>query len=195
MIGYVVKFNGSLVTWKTKKQQVVALSTTEAELYSLSATLKEILWTKNFLESLGIRLERNLIYEDNQGTIELVKKGKKEGRTKHVDVKHHFIGNHIKNGNIEIKYLKTEQQLADMMTKALGRIKFEKFREELGVIKVNSVSKGSVGTFGDTDTNDTNDTNDNKAHETRVAKEQVKKGINRNSDNGKNGKGGTNRDL
>ena len=147
MIGYVVKFNGSVISWKTKKQQVVALSTTEAKLYSLSATLQEVLWTKNFLESLGIKLERNLIYEDNRGTIELIKNGKRDGRTKHVEVKHHFIGDHVKDGNVEIKYLRTEMQLADFMTKALGKTKFEKFRDELGVVMINEKKKNNKEEF------------------------------------------------
>jgi hypothetical protein len=139
--GYVIKFNDNVIAWKTKKQNVISLSTTEAELYALSTTVQETYWIKHFLESLGIELSKITAYEDNQGTIALVKNGRKDGRTKHIEVKHWFLTDAYKDKKIDIKYLSTEMQLADMMTKPLGRVKFEKFRRELGLLMVRDLGE------------------------------------------------------
>lgn len=136
MLGYVIKFHNSTIGWKTRKQQTVALSTVESELYSLSATIQESLWIKYFLKKIGIELDKVIINEDNTGTISLAKNKRKDGRTKHVDIKHYFITDKIKEGLVDLRYLKTEEQLADTMTKPLGRVKFEKFREDMGIVKL-----------------------------------------------------------
>ena len=74
-----------------------------------------------------------MLHEDNQGAIELVKNNKNHSRTKHIDVRHHFIRSHIENGNITIQYIPTENQIADILTKALPAEKFEKHRDALGM--------------------------------------------------------------
>jgi ribosome maturation protein Sdo1 len=74
------------------------------------------------------------LYEDNTSTIEIVKKKRIDGRTKHVEIKTHYISDMIKEGKIDIQYLKSENQLADTLTKPLGKIKFQKFRKGLGVV-------------------------------------------------------------
>jgi hypothetical protein len=139
--GYVIKFNDNVIAWKTNKQNVISLSTTEAELYALSTTVQETYWIKHFMESLGIDLSKITVFEDNQGTIALVKNGRKDGRTKHVEIKHWFLTDAYKEKKIDIKYLSTEMQLADMMTKPLGRVKFQKFRKELGLLKVHDLGE------------------------------------------------------
>jgi hypothetical protein len=134
MLGYIVQYNNTTISWKSKKQSTVALSTTEAELYSLSAAVQETLWIKQFLTMLGINIEKTIIYEDNTGTISLVKNEKVDGRTKHVEIKHRFLQDNLIKGNIELEYMKSELQLADVFTKALPKVKFEKFRRELGLM-------------------------------------------------------------
>jgi histone deacetylase 1/2 len=132
--GMAVFYDDSLISWKSKKQKLVALSSTEAELYSLSATVQEAMWTYQFLTSLGIEVYEVKLMEDNQSTIALVLRDSKDTRTKHVDVKHKFIGQVISKRPYSLSYVCTDEQVADIFTKPLGRVKFEQFRLILGLI-------------------------------------------------------------
>jgi hypothetical protein len=137
-LGYVIKYDDSAIAWRTKKQSTVALSTTEAELYALSAAVQESLWIKHFMNNLGFDIQKVKVYEDNNGVISIVKNNKKDGRTKHIEIKHNFLRDEIRKGKLELTYLKTELQLADSFTKPLGRIKFERFRKDMGIIDLTS---------------------------------------------------------
>jgi hypothetical protein len=101
--------------------------------------LQEAMWIRHFLESLGFRTEPIIAYEDNQSTIALMKNNKKDGRTKHIEVKHWFISDLIKEETIDMRYLKSALQQADNFTKPLGKIKFEQFRRELELVYVRSL--------------------------------------------------------
>lgn len=118
--GYVFNLQGGAISWNSKKQQTVALSTTEAEYMSLSATTQEALW----LKSLNNELEPKVIdgiqmYCDNKGAINLASDNIYHFRTKHIDVRHHFLRNHIKDGRIILQYLESNSMIADVMTKAV----------------------------------------------------------------------------
>jgi hypothetical protein len=131
--GTVIFYNNSIVTWKSKKQSTVALSTAEAELYALSSTLQEAIWIKMFLEALNINIAEAKIHEDNTSTIKLVENDKKDGRTKHINVKHKFIGQIIRTRPYKLRYIATDKQIADILTKPLSKIKFIKMRSLLGL--------------------------------------------------------------
>jgi hypothetical protein len=88
---YALFFGPSLISWKTKKQPTVTLSTTEAEYYALTTSMQEYLWTEQFLMSMGFCLELGTIYNDNMGCISIIKNNKKDTHTKHIDIKHHAI--------------------------------------------------------------------------------------------------------
>lgn len=106
--GYIIYFQGCPVGWKTKKQPVVSLSTTEAELYPLSSAMQELLWTKYFLNEMGYTFTTGLLYEDNMGCVNLVNQPRKETRTKHIYVKMNFI-----NENIQAQEMTVKQKEAD----------------------------------------------------------------------------------
>ncbi|MEO5660525.1 MAG: reverse transcriptase domain-containing protein, partial [Polaromonas sp.] len=132
--GYLVKVNQCPVTWATKKQPTVALSTAEAEYMGIGCGVQEALWICQLLrEVLGHERVRtpSTILCDNQAVLAITKDDKHHQRTKHIDIKHHFVRDHVKNNDIIIKWISTQQQQADLFTKGLGKIKFNKFKNEI----------------------------------------------------------------
>jgi len=121
---------GALISWKTKKQPTVALSTCEAEYIALATTIQECLYLKQLLKDLDkCQYSQPEIYEDNQGTIALAKNPVSRQRCKHVDVKYHFIRSSVNNGDIALVYCPTNEMVADVLTKPVTRCKMMKFDE------------------------------------------------------------------
>ncbi len=139
--GYALFFRNSLIGWKSKKQATVALSTTESELIATSSLLQEYLWTKQFLKELGLDLGVGTIYNDNNGCVMLIESPRKDSRTKHSDIKLKFLHDNIQKENCVIKYISTEEMVADIFTKPLSRMKFNKFRSQLRVRNLERVLK------------------------------------------------------
>jgi hypothetical protein len=130
--GWVAKVNGDPISWASKKQRTVAQSTCEAELYAEAAAIQEVLWMRGILKELGLYVQTgSLIHGDNQSTIALSKNGVKGERTKHVDVKYHFITETVESGSVQLKWVPTTEQQADIFTKALPTPVFEHFRKAL----------------------------------------------------------------
>lgn len=129
IMGWVVTLNGDVVSWASKKQRTVSQSTCEAELYAEGAAINEVLWQRGLLGELGLTVESgSVVYGDNQSTITLSKNGVKSERTKHVDIKYHFITETVNDGTIRLQWIPTAQQQADIFTKPLGRVLFERLR-------------------------------------------------------------------
>ena len=132
--GYVFKVANSTVSWCSKKQATVAKSTTEAEYVSLSYATQEVIWMRKLLSDIGYKIsEPTVVYEDNQGAMEIAKNPKFHNRTKHIDIAYHFIRERIASNEVKVIYCQTDDMLADVMTKALPRDKFEKLRSMLNV--------------------------------------------------------------
>lgn len=132
--GNLVQVNGTATVWQSVKQATVADSTVVAEYISLAGMVKEALWVKQWLQEIGIKRDFILIRGDSQGAISFANNAQFSKRTKHVDIKHHFIRDHISKGEIELEYVGTEHMIADTLTKPLGREKFELFRNSLNVV-------------------------------------------------------------
>jgi hypothetical protein len=143
--GYVFKIGDCTVTWKSKKQATVAKSTVEAEYTALSLAASEGLWLKNLLEEMGITQEPITIFEDNTGCIALATKAIVKSKVKHIDIAQHFIREKIDNGLLQVKYVPTQDQAADGLTKALPR---EKFQEQLNAFGMSSQLGGRVRNDG-----------------------------------------------
>ncbi|CAI5737483.1 unnamed protein product [Peronospora farinosa] len=113
---------GAPVVFKSKYQRMVALSSAEVEYMAVSFCTQEVLWVRAMLKDLGHeQVGATLVYEDNQGAIGLASNsGLYNARTKHVDIRHHFIRENVAQDIIVVKYKSTVDQLADMLTKALG---------------------------------------------------------------------------
>jgi hypothetical protein len=132
--GYVFMLAGAAITWKSKKQPTVALSSTEAEYMALGDTVKELLWLTQLLEQIGLHFpEPSVIYEDNEGCKLLSSHPVHHQRTKHIDIRHHFIRDHLKNNDFVLASARTDDMAADMFTKNLGRLKFKGFTSLIGV--------------------------------------------------------------
>jgi transposase InsO family protein len=130
--GWVAKLNGDPVSWSSKKQRVVALSTCEAELYAESAAIQEVLWLRGLMEELGLHTQTgSVVYGDNQAAIAVSENGIKGERTKHVDVKYHFVTEAVERGVVTLKWVPTARQQADIFTKALAAPPFELLRRQI----------------------------------------------------------------
>lgn len=122
--------DGPLISWKSRKQPTVALSTCEAEYIALANAVQE---AKFFMQlcldmKVGIKEGKSLVMIDNQGAMNLAKTPVQHQRSKHIDIKYHFIRSEIQEGRISLEYVPTEENVADVFTKPASRIKLERFR-------------------------------------------------------------------
>ena len=132
--GFSLHFGQGAVSWSSKKQAVVALSSTEAEYITQTHGAKEAIWIRNFVTEIQGKTQGSLtMFCDNQGAIALSKDNKFHSRTKHIDLRYHFIREAIDEGKINVQYLPTADNITDIFTKALARPRFELLVEKLGV--------------------------------------------------------------
>jgi hypothetical protein len=135
--GSVFLLGSSLVTWSSQKQRVVALSSCEAEYIASSNAACQGIWLSRLLGGLlGIPTPKVKLLVDNKSAIALSKNPVHHDRSKHIDTRYHFIRDCVDRGEVEIEHVGTADQLADILTKALGRIKFVELRQRLGVVDV-----------------------------------------------------------
>lgn len=119
--GWIAMLGGDPVSWASKKQKVVAQSSCEAELYAEAAAINEIKWLRGLLDELGMGgLRTPILFGDNQSAQSLSRNGIKSERTKHVDIKYRFVTDEVSRGQVQLQWVSTTQQLADVLTKALG---------------------------------------------------------------------------
>ncbi|GJX26980.1 retrovirus-related pol polyprotein from transposon TNT 1-94 [Tanacetum coccineum] len=114
-----------LISWSSKKQKSVAISSTEAEYIAFSGCCAQILWMRSQLTDYGFGFNKIPLYCDNKSAIALCCNNVQHSRSKHIDIRFHFINEHVENGVIELYFVNTEYQLADIFTKALGRERIE----------------------------------------------------------------------
>lgn len=130
--GYVIFFDGNPISWASKKQPCVATSTTHSEYIACYAVATEIIWLRRLLASIGIQQSTPItIFTDSQSAMRLAVNPEFHSRTKHVDVKFHFLREQVVLHTIDIQYLPTQQQIADIMTKALTPDQFRRLRDLL----------------------------------------------------------------
>jgi hypothetical protein len=130
--GYCFLLNGAIVSWKSKCQPVIALSVAEAEYIAATEAAKEAIWWRLFLNELGIPQQTTILHEDNQACILLAKNPQAHHRTKHVQVRFHFIREKVESKEIKLQYIPTKKQLGDMFTKALPGFAFRPSLYRLG---------------------------------------------------------------
>ena len=132
--GYVFFVGDGAISWNSKRQPTVALSTTEAEYMAASHSAKEAMWLRLLMADVGCMLDgATTIKCDNQGCIALAKNPKHHSRTKHIDVRHHFIREAIEDKVIELEYCPTEGMVADVLTKALARERHVMLTKAMGL--------------------------------------------------------------
>jgi hypothetical protein len=126
---YLFMLGGGAITWASKLQPTVALSSAEAEYMAVSAAVQDAIYLRKLFNDLGFeQREPTVIHEDNQGCIALTENPVMHKRTKHIDIRHHFIRERVEMGEIVLKYVATQDQLADMLTKPLKRPELERLR-------------------------------------------------------------------
>uniref|UniRef100_A0A0A1WIR6 Retrovirus-related Pol polyprotein from transposon TNT 1-94 n=1 Tax=Zeugodacus cucurbitae TaxID=28588 RepID=A0A0A1WIR6_ZEUCU len=125
---------GSVFSWKSKKQSVVALSSTEAEYIALSTAAKEAAYIRKLLTEMGFLVNGpTVINSDNQGAMHLVKHPVYHSRSKHIDLKYHHVRDMYKNNEINLNYICTEEMFSDIFTKNLQKTRHCKFRNNMGL--------------------------------------------------------------
>jgi hypothetical protein len=130
--GYTLFLGSSCINSVAKNQDRIALSSTEAEYIALSACASKVVWMRQILADIGIpQIRPTVIYEDNEPCIDLAHNAILSARTMHVDVKFHKTRERIRDGFIDIRSIATGDNTGDSMTKPLGRVKFQKFRDQL----------------------------------------------------------------
>jgi hypothetical protein len=132
--GYAFSLGSGSISWSSKRQKTVALSTTEAEYMAVSAASREAVWLRQLLGELGCFQERpTVLFNDNQGCIKLSKNPVFHTNSKHIDVQHHYVRELQEAGAIELQYCASEEMVADVLTKALARDAHVKCSRNLGV--------------------------------------------------------------
>lgn len=131
--GFMFFVLGGLVCWTSKKQPTVTISSTEAEYVALSLSITEACWLKNLIDELKLfpKVSKITIFEDNQSAIKLCKSNEQLKRIKHIEIKYHFVKEKVKSGLFDIVYVKTTDQLADILTKPLNNVPFKTIRKHL----------------------------------------------------------------
>ena len=125
LTGYVFTAFGTTISWRATLQKVVALSSTEAKYMALTEAIKEALWLLGLVRELKIDQEQIVVFCDNHGAIQLSKNQVFHERTKHIDIKLHFIREIVAKGSILLKKVSTEENPVDMIIKPLPSGKFE----------------------------------------------------------------------
>ncbi|XP_038116805.1 secreted RxLR effector protein 161-like [Culex quinquefasciatus] len=130
--GYIFLAQGGAISWSCKKQPTVALSTCEAEYMAVSAAVQEASWWRGISTLFGSNQPIE-IRCDNQSCIAIAKNGGYNPRTKHIDIRHHYIRDSLEQGVVKLEYVSTDNQIADGLTKPLQRTKLEENRSSMGI--------------------------------------------------------------
>jgi hypothetical protein len=137
-VGYFV--GSSLVTWASQKQRIVALSSCEAEYVAAAAAACQGIWLSRLVaDMMGTEEMKVKLLMDNMSAIALSRNPVNHDRSKHIDTKYHFLRECIEDGKVEVEHVGTAEQVADIFTKALGRVKFIELRSALGVVEVHHI--------------------------------------------------------
>jgi transposase InsO family protein len=132
--GYIFQMAGAPISWQSKKQPTVALSSMEAEYMAESLATRQIIWLRTLTAELGIPyFGPTILNVDNQGAIDYSYNAINHGRTKHIDIQHHFVREKLISNEIRIQYCATDDNLADLLTKALPKPKHEDLVKRLGM--------------------------------------------------------------
>jgi hypothetical protein len=125
-----------VIAWFSRKQTSVALSTAEAEYIAACSASKEAVWLRKFLPGLfDLELEATCILCDNQNCMKLSENPVFHDKSKHIEIKYHYVRDMVQKGVVRLQYIATDEQVANVLTKPLSRVKFEYFRDNLGVIQ------------------------------------------------------------
>ena len=126
--GFIFLLGNSAISWSSKKQTCVALSTMESEFIAFSSTVQEGVWLKRFLDHLKVTSSKEpvTIMSDSQSSIAYTKDPKFHSKTKHIDIKYHYVKDMVARGEVNLKYISTHDMIADPLTKVVTSDMFER---------------------------------------------------------------------
>ncbi|KAE8704670.1 hypothetical protein F3Y22_tig00110447pilonHSYRG00005 [Hibiscus syriacus] len=133
--GYVYTLRGTAVSWVSQLQKIVALSTTEAEYVAITEASKEMVWLQSFLEELGKKQENNVLYCESQSAIHLAKNPSFHSRTKHIQLRYHFIRSLLEDEILKLEKISGAQNPADMLTKTVTTDKLKLCSTSVGMLE------------------------------------------------------------
>ena len=128
--------SNNLVSWSSKKQNSVSLSSSEAEYIAAGSACTQLLWMKQILKDYEIEQGKMTLYCDNLSAINISKNPVQHSRTKHIDIRHHFIRDLVEHSIVTLEHMPTKNQLADLFTKPLDKERFKTLRMSIGMICV-----------------------------------------------------------
>ena len=131
--------DGKLVSWQSKKQTCVSLSTAEAEYIAAASCTSQVIWIQSQLRDYGLNMKKIPLYCDSESAIRICHNPVQHSKTKHIALRYHFIKDHVEDGNVEVHFVRTTDQLADVFTKALPEASFNKILQGLGMMESESV--------------------------------------------------------
>ena len=130
----------SFVSWSSKKQNCISLSTAEAEYVAAASACIQLLWMRQTLEEYGVNCDKVSLLCDNESAIKIAHNPVQHSRTKHIEIRHHFIRGHVARGDIELGHVPTRDQLADIFTKPPDEARFTYLRNELNIVDSRSLT-------------------------------------------------------
>jgi hypothetical protein len=134
--GFCFSTGFAMVSWSSRKQGSVTLSTTEAEYISASNASREAIWLRKLLSNLfDCSLELVVIHCDNQSCIKILENLVFHDRWKHMEMRYHYVRDMVQRRAVSLRYIPTDEQTANVLTKPLSKTKIEYFRDKLGVVK------------------------------------------------------------
>lgn len=131
--GFAIYLGRNLVSWASKKQRSVSRSSTEAEYRAIANTTSEVLWIRNLLQELGVQTRIPILWSDNLGATALTVNPVYHSRMKHVQIDVHFVRDKVQANEIQVRYISTKDQIADVLTKPLSKLRFQQLRAKLTI--------------------------------------------------------------
>ena len=130
----VIKMGTGAISWASRLQTIVTLSTTEAEYVSAVSAGQEVIWLRNLFSELGLKLDGpSTLYIDNQSALQVAKNPEHHGRMKHLDLRYYWLRDMVDGGLIKVDYVPTLEMPADGLTKLLGKLKVAEMASRLGL--------------------------------------------------------------
>jgi hypothetical protein len=129
--GYITFFVGGPLSWESRLQRSVSLNTQQSEYMALAENCKEVVWLRGLLAELGYEQGVTWTFEDNQAAIKLSKNDVNHKKSKHIEVRYHYVRECVQNKLIHLEYLQTKEMLADILTKPLSANRFLYLRSKL----------------------------------------------------------------
>ncbi|KIK18519.1 hypothetical protein PISMIDRAFT_14301 [Pisolithus microcarpus 441] len=132
--GFAMYYGNSLISWRSRKQKTIALSSTEAEYMAMCDAARQVKWLDMLFKELSFKMDKTIVYCDNMGARFIAENPVSDGRSKHIDIQWHFVRECVEEGLFVIEYVNTTRQRADGLTKSLTWQKFEQNRSSLGLV-------------------------------------------------------------